>query len=151
MTWKSLLVRAATCAAATSATVSVLSTLQTGRPAAALNAVSHILWGKRAFRANRLDVSHTLAGTLLNAAAMLSWSVVYELLPEAHTASARLAKAAGVTALAYITDYHVVPQRLTPGFEERLSPAALALVYAVLGASFFAASDSDAETAPAPA
>jgi hypothetical protein len=40
-----------------------------------------------------------------------------------------------VTAGAYVVDYHLVPKRLTPGFEERLSPGALALVYAALGVS----------------
>jgi hypothetical protein len=43
---------------------------------------------------------------------------------------------AGVSALAYVTDYHVVPKRLTPGWEERVSNRSLALIYAVLALSF---------------
>jgi hypothetical protein len=37
-----------------------------------------------------------------------------------------------VSALAYLTDYHVVPKRLTPGFELRLPGGALAAAYAAL-------------------
>ena len=45
-------------------------------------------------------------------------------------------KARGKThsAVAYATDYHVVPERLTPGFEKRLSNESLAIVYGVLAA-----------------
>ena len=136
---KRLLLRAATCAVATTAAASVLSALYNGRAAAALNATSHIVWGDRAFRVDRADLSHTLVGVLLNAGAMLSWSVVHELLPEPRSNAARALEAAGVTALAYVTDYHLVPKRLTPGFEERLPPSALALVYLAMGVGFYAA------------
>jgi hypothetical protein len=37
-----------------------------------------------------------------------------------------------VSAAAYITDYHFVPRRLSPGFELRIPPAALAAIYAAL-------------------
>jgi hypothetical protein len=37
-----------------------------------------------------------------------------------------------VSAAAYVTDYHVVPKRLTPGFELRVPRLALAGVYAAL-------------------
>ena len=40
-----------------------------------------------------------------------------------------------VAALAYVTDYHAVPERLTPGWEERVSNRSLALIYAVLALS----------------
>lgn len=142
MSLKSLLVRAAVCAVATTAAATLLSKLQTRRSAAALNATSHIVWGKRAFRVDTPDVQHTLVGALLNAGAMAAWSAVYELLPEPRSAAGRLLKAAGVTAASYVTDYHVVPKRLTPGFEERLSPVALAAVYVALGAGFLGAPES---------
>lgn len=38
-------------------------------------------------------------------------------------------------ALAYVTDYYVVPKRLTPGFEKRLSAPSMLGVYAALAAS----------------
>ena len=37
--------------------------------------------------------------------------------------------------MAYFTDYHVVPDRLTPGFEKRLSPKSLRVVYSALALS----------------
>jgi hypothetical protein len=37
-------------------------------------------------------------------------------------------------------DYHVVPRRLTPGFEMRVSKSALALVYAALALGLWASS-----------
>jgi hypothetical protein len=37
-----------------------------------------------------------------------------------------------VAATAYVVDYHVVPRRLTPGFELRLRGAAFAGVFATL-------------------
>jgi hypothetical protein len=106
--------------------------LEAGRSAAALNATSHIVWGERAFRENDADFKHTLLGGLLNAGAMLCWSAAYQLLPRANSTWVKTVKAAAVTASAYITDYHLVPKRLTPGFEERLSAKALTLVYASL-------------------
>ena len=142
MSFKSLLTRAAVTAVATTVAATLLSKLQTRRSAAALNATSHIVWGKRAFRVDGTDVKHTLVGALLNAGAMAAWSAVYELLPEPRSATGRLVKAAGVTAASYVTDYYVVPKRLTPGFEERLSSGALALVYVALGAGFVSAPES---------
>lgn len=40
-----------------------------------------------------------------------------------------------VATVAYVVDYHVVPKRLTPGFEKRLSGTALAGIYATLAIS----------------
>jgi len=34
--------------------------------------------------------------------------------------------------LAFITDFHIVPKRLTPGFEHVLNPTSLRLVFVVL-------------------
>ena len=108
---------------------------ETGHPGAAFNATSHIVWGERAANVDRLDLKHTLLGGLLNAGAMLSWASVHRLLPRANTVRAKLAKGAFVSALAYVTDYYVVPKRLTPGFEKRLSGSALAVIYASLAGS----------------
>jgi hypothetical protein len=40
-----------------------------------------------------------------------------------------------VAAAAYVTDYHVVPKRLTPGWEARISQPSLFAAYAVLALS----------------
>ena len=124
---------------ATSAAVSILARHETGHTAAGLNATSHILWGDRASKVNDFDAKHTVAGALLNSGAMLSWALVHSLLPRANSVPAILTKGALVSALAYVTDYHVVPKRLTPGFEKRLTTPSLAAVYGVLAASIAAA------------
>lgn len=129
------LLTSAVTTAATTATVCLLSSRDTGHPAAALNATSHILWGEKATGHDQWDVRHTLTGALLNAGAMGLWSAVMGLLPRPRSALGALRNGTIVSALAYFTDYHVVPQRLTPGFEQRLSRKSLLSTYAVLAAS----------------
>ena len=46
----------------------------------------------------------------------------------------RAASGAAVAALAYIVDYHLIPRRLTPGWELRLSRRSVALGFVALGA-----------------
>ncbi|WP_236873617.1 hypothetical protein [Burkholderia sp. PAMC 26561] len=44
-------------------------------------------------------------------------------------------RAAGITAAtAYVVDYHVVPERVTPGFEAHVPPRSFVPIYAALGA-----------------
>jgi len=124
---------------ATTAALFLLSAKDTGHPAAALNATSHILWGDKALAHDDWDVRHTLIGTLLNAGAIGMWSAVQSFLPEPRSLLGAARNATLVTALAYATDFHVVPQRFTPGFERRLSRQSLFGTYAVLAASLAAA------------
>lgn len=126
------LLGAAVTTAATTAAALLVSRAQAGHAAAGLNATSHILWGDRAARVNRADLKHTASGALLNAGAMLAWSTVHQLLPRARAVPSALAKGAFVSALAYVTDYFVVPKRLTPGFEKRFDTGGLATIYGVL-------------------
>jgi len=131
---RTLLTSAVTSAATTTA-LFLLSSKDTGHPAAALNATSHIVWGDKATKYDDWDVPHTLLGGLLNAGAMGFWSAVQSLLPEPRTAFGAVRNATVVTAVAYVTDYYLVPKRLTPGFEQRLSPRSLFGAYAVLAAA----------------
>ena len=41
----------------------------------------------------------------------------------------------GLITAAYVVDYHLVPSRLTPGWERQISPRALALVFGALALS----------------
>ena len=129
------LLTSAVTSTATTAALFLLSSKDTGHPAAALNATSHIVWGDKAKKFDDWDVRHTLVGALLNAGAMGFWSAVQALLPEPRSVLGAARNAALVTALAYATDYHLVPQRLNPGFEQRLSRKSLLSAYAVLAAS----------------
>jgi hypothetical protein len=107
-------------------------------PVAPLNAVSHILYGDRAALEEGASAQFTLPGMALNAAAVGSWAAVYEA-AFGETADKDpffgLVGGVAVSALAYITDYYVVPRRLTPGFELRLSNKSLFGIYASLALS----------------
>lgn len=115
---------------------------ETGHASAPLNATSHIVWGDDAATHDAFDLQHTVVGATLNAAAMLSWAAVQEALlgrwARRGGAARALLGGAAVSALAYWVDYHVVPRRLTPGFEMRLSRAGMTAMYAALALSLAA-------------
>lgn len=125
--------------AVTAAAVAMCGRAEDGSALAPLNAVSHILWGDEAAEHEEADVEHTAAGVALNTAAITSWAGVYEL---AFGRSARRGNIAAamiggiaVSGLAYVVDYYVVPKRLTPGFEKRLSAKSMFAAYAALAVS----------------
>lgn len=137
-------------ALATAAVAAIAGKCETGSFAAPLNATSHILWGEEAARQDKFSFRYTLAGFLLNHGASIFWASIYErrmrggrddgrrrrisrLSPdELGPAGKPLAEAAGVTAAAYLIDYHVIPKRFTPGFERRLSGKSLCAIFAAL-------------------
>jgi len=106
-------------------------------PAAALNAVSHVLWGDRAGRQDALSGRYTLTGFVINQAASLFWATGYAALRRRapRGPAGALASAAAIAALAYLVDYHLVPRRLTPGYELRLQGPQLALIYGAIALS----------------
>ena len=107
---------------------------ESGSAAAALNATSHVLWGPRAGRHDGYSAKYTATGFVTNYGASIFWALLYEALARGkrRTPLRALSDSAIIASAAYFTDYHVVPKRLTPGFEMRISPTALALVYAAL-------------------
>jgi hypothetical protein len=98
-----------------------------GSPAAPLNATSHFLWGEEAARKDAGSLKYTGIGLATHFSASLFWALFYEALPKGRTRA--LPNAALISAAAYITDYYIVPKRLTPGFELRLPGRALAAIY----------------------
>jgi drug/metabolite transporter (DMT)-like permease len=60
------------------------------------------------------------------------WASVFQFLRRESPGRSPLTDAAGVTALAAVVDYAVVPKRLTPGWEKVVSPAAIALAYGAM-------------------
>jgi hypothetical protein len=129
-------VTGAIASAATTLAVAALGQVEEGEPLAPVNAVSHIAWGDEAAQQTGVSTKYTLAGLALNTAAVTSWAVIYHALfgrrPKTPLSAAM--GAAATSALAYVTDYHVVPKRFTPGFEKRLSNKSLAVTYGVLAA-----------------
>ncbi|BBO34669.1 hypothetical protein [Lacipirellula parvula] len=130
---------AAPATAATTAAVAACGALENDSSAAPVNAVSHIAWGDEAAEHDELSAKYTLTGAALNAAAITSWAAVYELgfgrAARNGNVSRALLGGVATAAAAYVVDYHVVPRRLTPGFEKRLSSPSMFAAYAALAAS----------------
>ena len=79
-------------------------------------------------------MKYTSTGFVANYGASVFWALFYEALGggKPRRPARALLDGALISAAAYVTDYHVVPRRLTPGFEMRVPRAALACVYAAL-------------------
>jgi hypothetical protein len=123
-------------AIASAATVGVAAAFgkaEVGRVLAPLNAVSHVIWGDQAAQRDSLSGKYTATGLAVNHAGAMFWAAVYEkLFGNVRSVPAVLTGSAAVAAVAYITDYHLVPKRLTPGYELRVSRTALAAIYGAL-------------------
>lgn len=126
-------------AATTALVVAVRGRSDSGSAIAPLNATSHVAWGEADANTDRVDLKHTALGAGIHAASAVFWAAVYERLfgsaAERGAVGKALAGGAAVAALAYVTDYHLVPKRLTPGWEERVSGRSLAATYGALAAS----------------
>lgn len=125
---------------ATAAAAAMAGKRDTGSYAAPLNATSHVLWGEAAAFQNRLSLKYTLIGFLLNHGSAIFWAALYEKVFGSQSGSAAMRRSrlrpllggAAVTATAYVVDYYLIPQRLTPGFEKRLSGRSMLAVFGVL-------------------
>jgi hypothetical protein len=117
------------------ATAALRSRAEQGRADLPMHAVSHMVWGDAPEAHQGRHVHNEVIGTVLHYGACLFWAVTFEALfakqAKRNTSSALIGGATTATA-AYITDYHVVPNRLNPGFHAHLSPRSLFLVYAGL-------------------
>lgn len=105
--------------------------------AAPLNAVSHIVWSDAALARNDVSLRHTATGAVLHVASALLWGGLYSWLRHRRwrpNAGNAVVDAVAVSALASLVDFKVVPPRLTPGFEHRLSRQGVAWVYVALAA-----------------
>lgn len=131
---------------ATALVASMAGRRETGSYAAPLNATSHVVWGDTAAWRNSPSLKYTGTGFLLNHLSAILWAGLYEkwfgrgsvrnsdttALPASRPFLEPVIGAAAVTAGAYITDYYLVPKRLTPGFEKRVSGKSLMAIYGVL-------------------
>jgi len=107
------------------------------RPYAVMNAVTHCLWPDTAPHEQSLSARYTGLGTGIHLGSAVFWGVLFEALCGRRPQPGKVVAAAvTTTAVAYVVDYHVVPKRLTPGYEAHLSKEGLALTYVALGAGF---------------
>ena len=129
--WGSLLSGAAV-SLATTVTLAGLARLE-GKPALQpLNATSHWRHGDPAGRVRRFDIRHTIVGYVTHFAASVFWAAIFQAIRRTAPGRAPLADAVGLTAVAAVVDYGVVPERLTPGWEKVVSPKAIAVAYAAM-------------------
>lgn len=105
-----------------------------GSAAAPVNAVSHWLWGDEALHENRATLRHTAVGYLTHHLSAVFWATLYARLrgDPPRTLPEALAGGAATSAIAATIDYTLVPKRLTPGFEHRLSPMPMVATFAAL-------------------
>jgi len=136
---RSAAVSGAIAAGTTSAYVAAAGARDTGSAIAPINATSHIAWGESAGDVETVDARHTLLGAALNLGACVFWASFYERFfgraADRGDVGTALLGGGLVAAAAYVTDYHVVPKRLTPGWETRISQPSLFAAYAVLALS----------------
>jgi hypothetical protein len=105
---------------------------ETHHPFGHINAVSHWIWGHKAIRKNKPTLRHTLTGYVIHHSASLFWAVLYEkFLNKGNKTPAEIVVDTAIVAgVAAAVDMKCTPERLTPGFEQRLSNSSLTLVYA---------------------
>src|ERR1700712_1212523 len=100
---------------------------------APLNAVTHCLWPRTAFFEQRPSVRYTATGAGVHWGSSIFWGVLFEALRGAEEDPARIVNAAVLTVgVAYVVDYHVVPQRVTPGFEAHIPRSRFGWIYGAL-------------------
>lgn len=115
--------------------VSLLGRERTGSLASGTNATSQWVWGEPAKRRHRADLRHTALGYGIHHASSLLWAFVFERwLGASRKPPGPIVAAAAVSTVAYVADYHIVPSRLSPGFDRHLSPRAMFAAYAVFAA-----------------
>lgn len=115
-----------------SAVLVALSRMETGYHFAAINAISHWLWNRESFGQNAATIRYTLTGYAIHHVASVFWGIAAEqwFAGRACRLQSRALRNAALTSVAAsVGDYLVVPRRLTPGVEARLSRSAVALFY----------------------
>ncbi|ESR25067.1 hypothetical protein [Lutibaculum baratangense] len=99
------------------------------------HATSHWLHGEGAGHVEEIDLAHTGLGFATHHASAGFWALPFEawLATRPPRSTAELLRDATVMAgIAAVVDYRLVPKRLTPGWEEVLSPRSIAAVYGTL-------------------
>ncbi len=108
---------------------------EAGAAPAPVNAPSHWVWGDRALHRDGLSLRYTAVGFAVHHLSSMFWGAVHArafgLGPK--SVRAELRNALLTTAFAAWVDLRLVPHRLTPGFQRRLSAGGLAAVYVLFG------------------
>lgn len=108
---------------------------ENGSAVAPVNAESHWLWGDESLREDRPTMRHTLTGFVTHQLSTVFWATLYGLVRGRHKPadlSQALLGGVATSAAAAAIDYTLVPKRLTPGFEHRLSTGSMVAVFAAI-------------------
>lgn len=131
---RNALVSGSAASAASALALAACGARDAATPFSAVNAVSHWLWGDKAFRRDRPSWRYTVLGLAIHHVSSVFWGTLFERLfgrkLDRAGPGATMAAAAATTAVACFTDYQLTPRRLQPGFEQRLSTRSLTVVYA---------------------
>lgn len=129
-------VRSQLIAASAAAAVAVVGRLENGDGITPLNNVSHIAWGDDGFDQAELSVKYTGSALVLNQVSVTSWALLHEwIFGKARDEGKWGVSMAGgfvVSAIAYVVDFKLAPDRYKPGFERLLSERGLLAVYVLL-------------------
>ncbi len=140
--WRDMLVDATLAGSASGAALAWRGRAENQSPAAPVNAVSHWLWGDKALARDRPSLRYTASGALVHGVSSMLWGAAFAWLRRRRrrpTLANAAVDAAAVSALASVVDLQLVPPRLTPGFERRLSKRSLLLVYGAFAAGLLLA------------
>jgi hypothetical protein len=109
---------------------------ETGSAVAPVNAESHWLWGDESLREDRPTLRHTLTGLVTHQLSTVFWATLYALVRGKPKAVLGVPQALlggiATSAAAAAIDYTLMPRRLTPGFEHRLSTTSMVGVFAAI-------------------
>jgi hypothetical protein len=132
-TFRKALVSGAVASVLSTISLAILGRSELDRTAAPVNGPSQWIWGRHAPFNNRFSWQYTVVGYAIHHIASVFWAILHEKHQEqwdsAGSSRALILPAVVSTAAAYVVDYYVVPKRLSPGFEQRLSKGALIIVY----------------------
>lgn len=125
-------------AALASAVLMLAGRREGGSAVAPINAVSHWVWGEEAARDESVDARHTGVGAVTQLLAGVFWGTLHaKLRPRVHgdaVVPAAIAGALATGAVAATVDYGLIPKRLAPGWELRVSKPAVALALVAMAA-----------------
>lgn len=114
--------------------VSWFSRQRTGHAAAGTNSASQWIWYPQARARFAASWRNTATGYVIHHASSVFWAGGYQLLrPERASRAGQVLRAGAIAAAAYWVDYHVVPRRLSPGFEHKIGAAGMWATYAGFG------------------
>jgi hypothetical protein len=116
------------------ATAACMSSANGNSVFATLNAVTHCLWPRTAYKQQALSARYTLTGAAIHLGSGIFWGVFFEMFRGSRRNLTPVVTSAATTAvMAYMVDYHVVPERVTPGFEAHVPRRSFPVIYAALG------------------